>query len=83
MTYRAHIKNGVAVIDTPVLLADGTPVEVVVEDARSAFWNGASIEELARQQGVQPLRCTDDLAIDWPEEDSLDEFSALVREVRR
>jgi len=56
---------------------------VVVEDARSAFWNGASIEELARQQGVQPLRCTDDLAIDWPEEDSLDEFSALVREVRR
>ena len=83
MTYRAHIKNGVAVIDTAVLLPDGTPVEVVVEDARSAFWHGASVEELARQQGVQPLRRTDDLAIDWPEEDSLDEFSALVREVRR
>ena len=83
MTYRGRIKNGVAVLDTPVALPEGTPVQVVVESADSAFWQGNSVEELARQQGVHTIREPRDLAIDWPEGESLDELLALVREVRR
>jgi hypothetical protein len=82
MTYHGRIKNGVAVLDTPVTLPDGTRVRVEVEPASSEFWSGKTVEELAREQGVQPIDNLADLAIDWPAEESLDEFLALVREVR-
>jgi hypothetical protein len=83
MTYRGHIKNGVAVLDPAVLLPDGTPVRIEVAPADSAFWQGQTAAELALEQGVQPIVNFGDLAIEWPEEDSIDEFLALVREVRR
>jgi hypothetical protein len=83
MTYRGHIKNGVAVLDTPVNLPDGTPVRVEVDSSDSEFWNDKTVEELAQEQGVVPTNGLDGLAMDWPEEDSLDEFLALIREVRR
>jgi hypothetical protein len=83
MTYHGRIKNGVAVLDTPVSLPDGTRVRVEVEPASADFWAGKSVEELAREQGVQPINNLAALAIDWPQEESIDEFLALVREVRR
>ena len=83
MTYRGRIQNGVAVLDTPTALPDGTPVRIEVERFDSAFWQNQSAEELARQQGVRPIRSVDELAGDWPEEDSIDEFLAFVREARR
>jgi hypothetical protein len=83
MTYRGHIRNGVAVLDTPVTLPDGTPVRVEVEQAEGGFWEKKTIEELAREQGVKPVGGLAELAMDWPEEDSLDEFFALIREVRK
>lgn len=83
MVYRGHIKNGVAVLEGPVQLPDGTPVRIEVERADADFWNGKTVEELAREQGVLPIERIEDLAIDWPEEDSIDEFLALIREVRR
>jgi hypothetical protein len=83
MTYRGHIRNGVAVLDTPVPLPDGTPVRVEVEYADPDFWTGKTVEELAREQGVGPVVSLADLAMDWPEDDSLDEFFALIREVRK
>jgi hypothetical protein len=82
MTYHGHIKNGVAVLDTPVLLPDGTRVRVEVEPANSDFWGGKSVEELAIEQGIKPIGNLASLAIDWPEEESIDEVLALVREVR-
>ncbi|MGA2441211.1 MAG: hypothetical protein ABSH08_09635 [Tepidisphaeraceae bacterium] len=82
MTYRGRIKNGVAVLDTPGKLPEGTRVRVEVEPAGSEFWGGKTVEELARDQGIQPIDNLADLAIDWPEEESVDEFLALVREVR-
>ena len=82
MTYHGRIKNGVAVLDPPVTLPDGTRVRVEVEPAGSEFWNGKTVEELAREHGVQPINNLADLAIDWPQEESVDEFLALVREVR-
>lgn len=83
MTYRGHIKNGVAVLDEPAHLPDGTSVLIEVQRQDSDFWNGKSVEELVREQGVKPIQHIDDLAGDWPEEDSVDEFLAFIREARR
>jgi hypothetical protein len=83
MTYRGHIRNGVAVLDTPVALPEGTPVRVEVDRADAGFWNAKSVEELAREQDVKPVRGVDELRGDWPEEDSIDDFLGFVREVRR
>jgi hypothetical protein len=83
MTYRGHIRNGVAVLDDAAQLPDGTPVRVEVERIDSDFWKGKSVDELAREQDVKPSTNPADLAIDWPEEDSIDDFLALIREVRR
>jgi hypothetical protein len=83
MTYRGHMKNGVAVLDSPADLPDGTPVRIDVERVGSDFWQNKSLEALAREQGVQPVRSLDELAGDWPHEDSIDEFLALLRKVRR
>jgi hypothetical protein len=83
MTYRGQIKNGVGVLDVPVALPDGTRVRVEVEPASSEFWSGKTVEELAREQGVQPIKNLADLAMDWPKEESVEEFLALVREVRQ
>jgi hypothetical protein len=83
MTYRGHIRNGVAVLDTPVQLPEGTPVRVEVEAADADFWRGKKVEELAREQGVEPIQSIDELSGDWPDEDSIDEFLGFLREVRR
>ena len=83
MTYRGHIKNGVAVLDVPATLPDGTRVRVEVEPGGSEFWVGKSVEELASEQGIGSVKKLAELAIDWPQEESVDEFLALVREVRR
>ena len=82
MTYNAHIKNGVAVLDTPVNLPDGTPVRVEVA-VGSETWQAKTLEQLAREQGVEPIKNLNELSIDWPQDESVDEFLALVREVRR
>jgi hypothetical protein len=83
MTYRGHIKNGVAVLDESVSLPDGTLVSVQVKSVPSGFWRNKTLDELMREQGVKPIQSLDELAGDWPPEDSVDEFLGLVREVRR
>jgi hypothetical protein len=83
MSYRGHIKNGVAILDEPAHLADGTPVRVEVDFAESDFWKGKSIDELAREQGITGPQNLADLKMDWPTEDSIDDFLALIREVRK
>jgi len=82
MTYRGHIRNGVAVLDEPVSLPDGTPVRVEVEPLDADFWQGKSVEQLAREQGVQPCADPRDLAGDWPEDESIDDFLAMIRRSR-
>jgi hypothetical protein len=58
-------------------------VRVEVEPVGSQFWSSKSVEELGREQGVAPIEDLGRLAIEWPNDDSVDEFLALVREVRR
>ena len=83
MTYRGHIKNGVAVPDTPVELPDGTAVRIELDHAESQFWHTSTVQELSRQQGVIPAQSLNDLTIDWPDDDSVDDLVAMLREVRR
>jgi hypothetical protein len=83
MTFRGHMQNGVAVLDTPAGLPDGTPVRVEVERVESPFWQNLSVGDLVREQGLRPVVSVDELAGDWPEEDSVDDFLAFIREARR
>ena len=56
-------------------------VELTREDARRHAH--ARAWELARQQGVEPIRDIKELQGDfWPEEESVDEFLYLVRAIR-
>ena len=44
----------------------------------------ARARELAKRQGVEPIRSIEDLRGDfWPKEDSVDEFLSLVRTIRQ
>lgn len=82
MTLRGHIKNGVAVLDEPMDLPDGTPVRIEVERVDADFWRGKSAEELAREQGVSPCVDPGDLAGGWTEGESIDDFLAVIRRSR-
>ncbi len=82
MNFRGQIKNGVAVIDTLIPLPDGTIVRVAIEPMDSSFWSGKTIEELASEQGIEPIKNVEELAVDWPSDDSIDDFLTLIREVR-
>ncbi|HWG41742.1 MAG TPA: hypothetical protein VN688_03080 [Gemmataceae bacterium] len=53
----------------------------------SAFWRHKSSDELAAEQGVQPIEdfeaFLDEIGDVWPEEESADEFIAWLRKLRR
>jgi hypothetical protein len=82
MTYQGHMKNGVAVLDTPVEIPDGTPVRIDVVGRDAGFWRNATVDQLAYEQHVQPIGGVEALGGDWPEEDSVDELLVLLRKVR-
>jgi hypothetical protein len=82
MTYHGHIKNGVAVLQGSVALPDGTPVRIEVDRLGADFWEGKRAEQLAREQGVAPCADPTDLTGDWPAEESVDDFLALIRRSR-
>ncbi len=56
--------------------------ELTREDSRRRAH--ARAWELAKQQGVEPIRSIEELQGDfWPEEESVDEFLSLVRAIRQ
>jgi hypothetical protein len=83
MTINGHIQNGVAVPDTPVGLPDGTPVHINTLPAEGTFWENKTLERIVQEQGVRPIESVDELAGDWPPEDSIDEFLEFLREIRK
>jgi len=83
MTMTGKITQGKIELSQPVSLPEGTEVRVEVTPLDSSFWSNLSADELARRQGTLPVKSLDDLAGDWPPEDSIDEFLQLIREVRR
>lgn len=82
MIYRGRMVNGVAVPDVPANVPDGTLVEIDVVKQDATFWRSQDVESLTREQGVAPIRSLEELAGDWPEEDSVESLMAVVREVR-
>jgi hypothetical protein len=83
MTYRGRIRNGVAEIDSPIPLPDGTEVRIEVESNGNTFWQSKTVADLVREQGVPTLRAASELTGDWPEDDSIDDFLTFIREARR
>jgi hypothetical protein len=83
MTLQGHIKNGIAIIDGPVRLPDGTRVDISVREEDAGFWSGKSIGELAKEQGVSPAVDVISLAGDWPADESVDDFLQEIRSGRR
>ena len=83
MTMTGKISHGKIELDGPLDLPEGTEVQVDLTPLESSFWANRSADELARRQNVRPIRSLDNLAGDWPPEDSIDEFLEMVREARR
>jgi hypothetical protein len=83
MTINGHIQDGVAVPDTPVQVPDGTPVLIQLVPTEGVFWQNKSAAQHAEEQGVQPIQDVEELAGDWPPEDSIDDFLAFLREIRK
>ena len=65
------------------IVEDGGPDDQTWEN-RGSFWDEADLETLAAQQGIKPIADPRELHGDfWPEDDSIDEFMAAVRQWRR
>lgn len=79
---RGHIKNGVAVLDEPVSLPEGTAVRIEVDSAPTTFWQTKPLQELTAEQAGRPLGSPDDLAGSEPGDDSIDDFLAWIRKAR-
>jgi hypothetical protein len=79
MSLQGHFENGVVVFNEPVSLPNGTPVRVeAITSAVVDFWNGATLEELAVQQGVAAPKADEDMGGGWPEDELDDGFEDEV-----
>jgi hypothetical protein len=95
MTYRGRVEKGVVLLEDGEALPDGTEVSVrpirktqdVEDPMREAFpggefWQTQTLTELAEQQGVVVPLDLDELAAEWPEDESLDDFLEIVKQSR-
>lgn len=83
MRFDGRIENGVAVLEDASALPEGTRVCVEAQPIDSTFWENKSLQQLAVEQMDGNLTDVSQLAVDWPDEDPLDDLSTFVREVRR
>jgi predicted DNA-binding antitoxin AbrB/MazE fold protein len=72
---------------TPVELPEHQLVVVLLPDGpanqdQSSFWRELQVDELARQQSVNPFKFDPSRESSWPEDESIDEFIAAVRHWR-
>ena len=54
-----------------------------IEPPVAEFWQRASFEDFARQQGVRPVEHLEELLGGWPEEDVNDGFEAALERWRQ
>jgi hypothetical protein len=54
-----------------------------IEPTLTDFWQGASLEDLARQQGVRPVERLEDLLGGWPEDEVNDGFEIVLERWRQ
>ena len=82
MTMLGKIEHGRIVLPLPLDFPDGTSIEVDLRPLPTGFWNTPSISDFRRQQKTEALRSVNDLAGDWPDSDSIDDFLVNLREGR-
>lgn len=78
-------EHGVLRPESPVDLPEGARGIAHIRETSenpAGFWAKPTIEQLKQQQRPLAARQPADLAGDWPEEDSLDEFLDSVRRGR-
>jgi hypothetical protein len=54
-----------------------------IEPPLAEFWQRASFEDFARQQGVRPVEHLEELLGGWPEDDVNDGFEAALERWRQ
>ena len=88
MNMRLRVKDGSIRLPPEVHLPDGTVVEVAVSEPHrelhkraGEFWTSRTLEELAEEQGVRPLRNLSELFGTWPGEPD-DGFEELIDDLR-
>jgi hypothetical protein len=74
MSYHGRVENGMVVTNQPLPLPNGTPVRVEPMAPPADFWRPASLDELARLQGVSPPASTEELVGGWPADELNDDF---------
>jgi predicted DNA-binding antitoxin AbrB/MazE fold protein len=94
MDFRGIFENGVVRPTEPTPLPEGTVVQFhavapngaerdrLIRESDAAARGARNLDQIAAEQGVQPLRDIADLRGDWPEEDDLDEFFRWLRRGR-
>jgi len=79
-------EDGVLRPEVPIDLPEGTRgVARIRESSKDTvpFDSEPTLEELRKQQGTLPIQSISDLAGDWPEEDSIDDFLDFIRRGRK
>jgi len=84
VNYPGRIENGAVVTNSPLPLPDGTAVvvEPISSSSPSDFWQSASLDELARLQGVPAIRSVDELLGGWPADELDDGFESALADWR-
>lgn len=77
-------EDGVLKPQSAVDLPEGARGIAHLRPSESAdqFWQGGSVDRLAAEQRVKPLRSARDLRGDWPPGESIDDFLGSLREGR-
>lgn len=83
MRLTGRLEHGQILLAAPLDLPDGTSVEVELRLVSPEFWRGVPLAEVASRQHVLLPPTLADLAGEWPEDDSIDEFLATVHEGRK
>jgi hypothetical protein len=91
--FRGHVENGMIRPSEPIDLPNGTEVEIrplvttseaereLIESNRR-FWARPSLEDLIREQGIEPIQDLEEFAGVWPSDEDIDDFLKWLREVR-
>jgi hypothetical protein len=80
---QGRVEKGMVVLDQPLPLPDGTPVQVKpIAAPHASFWESYSLDDLARQQGISAAGTIEDLLRGWPADDQDDDFEEAFRRWR-
>jgi hypothetical protein len=97
MEFKGYVDKGWIKPTEPISLPEGTPVVFSAAKTRASTvrtrkateqvlihgWKSQPLADLSRSQGTTPLKSLDQLAGDWPDSNSIDDFLKSVRKGRK